>query len=177
MSTFGLIWNLKSPDRNKQFISNILRMSRIWEVYLWRKNIRNNSENCYIVGIVQSMMALILLKCCYQFGFLKLLAQQLCSEHFPTLPEVLIIWTGSGLTVKRKRCMLVQKGYYCSEWKVNNGKIEVIPLVVMPSSKLSIVNVEITIQVWGGGCSLRCFLYFTWIDEFQILCKFCVFQR
>ena len=31
--------------------------------------------------------------------------------------------------------------------KVNNGKIEVIPFVVKPSSKLSIVNVEITIQV------------------------------
>ena len=26
MSTFGLTWNLKSPDRNKQFISNIPRM-------------------------------------------------------------------------------------------------------------------------------------------------------
>ena len=25
MSTFGLTWNLKSPDRNKQFISNIPR--------------------------------------------------------------------------------------------------------------------------------------------------------
>ena len=33
------------------------------------------------------------------------------------------------------------------EWKVNNGKIEVIPFVVKPSSKLSTVNVEITIQV------------------------------
>ena len=28
-----------------------------------------------------------------------------------------------------------------------------------------------------GGCSLRCFLYFTWIDEFQILCKIYVFHR
>ena len=27
MSTFGLTWNLKSPDRNKQFISNIPRSS------------------------------------------------------------------------------------------------------------------------------------------------------
>ena len=26
MSTFGLTWNLKSPDRNKQFISNIPRI-------------------------------------------------------------------------------------------------------------------------------------------------------
>ena len=26
MSTFGLTWNLKSPDRSKQFISNIPRM-------------------------------------------------------------------------------------------------------------------------------------------------------
>ena len=63
------------------------------------------------------------------------------------------------------------------EWKVNNGEIEVIPFVVKSSSKLSIVNVEITIQVWGGGCSLPCFLYlkFTWIDELkktlQILCR------
>ena len=65
------------------------------------------------------------------------------------------------------------------EWKVDNGKIEVIPFVVKPSSKLSIVNVEISIQVWGGGCSLRSFLYFrfTWIDDFQILCKFCVFRN
>ena len=46
------------------------------------------------------------------------------------------------------------------EWKVNNGKIEVIPFVVKPSSKLSIVNVEITIQVCGGCCSLRCFPLF-----------------
>ena len=28
------------------------------------------------------------------------------------------------------------------EWKVNNGKIEVILFVIKPSSKLSIVNVE-----------------------------------
>ena len=31
-------------------------MSGIWEVFLWRaigKNIRNNSENCHIVGIDQ----------------------------------------------------------------------------------------------------------------------------
>ena len=54
-----------------------------------------------------------------------------------------------------------------------------VQTLVKPSSKLSSVNVEITIQVWGIGCSLSCFLYFkfTWIDEFQILCKFCVFQR
>ena len=46
--------------------------------------------------------------------------------------------------------------------------------VAKPSSKLSIVNVEIAIQVWGGGYSLRCFLNFkfTWIDEFQVLCNF-----
>ena len=49
--------------------------------------------------------------------------------------------------MKRKRRMLVQKGYYCSGMEFNNGKIEVIPFVVKPSSKLSIVNVEITIQV------------------------------
>ena len=60
-----------------------------------------------------------------------------------------------------------------------NRKNKIIPFVVKPSSKLSIVNVEITIQVFGGGCSLRCFLYFkfTWIDEFQIFCKLCIFQR
>ena len=39
------------------------------------------------------------------------------------------------------------EGISAQEWKVNNGKIEVIPFVVKPSSKLSIVNVEITIQV------------------------------
>ena len=49
--------------------------------------------------------------------------------------------------MKRKRRMLVQKGYIAQEWKVNNRKIEVIPFVVKPSSKLSIVNVEIKIQV------------------------------
>ena len=32
------------------------------------------------------------------------------------------------------------------EWKVNNRKIEVIPLVVKASSKLSTVNVEITMR-------------------------------
>ena len=31
------------------------------------------------------------------------------------------------------------------EWKVKNRKIEVIPFVAKPSSKFSIVNVEITI--------------------------------
>ena len=50
--------------------------------------------------------------------------------------------------MKRKRRMLVQKGYATAqEWKVINGKIEVILFVVKSSSKLSIVNVEITIQV------------------------------
>ena len=80
--------------------------------------------------------------------------------------------------MKRKRLMLVRRDINAQECKVNNGKTEV-PFVVKPSSKLSNVNVEITIQVRGGGCSLRCFLYFkfTGIDEFQILCKFCVFQR
>ena len=49
--------------------------------------------------------------------------------------------------MKRKRRMLVQKGYYYSGMKVNNEKIEVIPIVVKPSSKLSIVNAEETSQV------------------------------
>ena len=52
--------------------------------------------------------------------------------------------------MKRKRRMFVQKergNITAQEWKVNKGKIEVIPFVVQPSSKLSIVNVEITIQV------------------------------
>ena len=31
------------------------------------------------------------------------------------------------------------------EWKVNNGKFEVIPFVVKPNKKLSVANVEITI--------------------------------
>ena len=158
-------------------------MSGIWEVYLWRvtgKYIRNNSENCHIVGIDQIMMSHIeLLKCCCQFGFLKPLAQQLCSEHFPTLHEVLIIWTGSGTMDYLWNVNAVcRRDITAQEWEVNNGKIEVIPFVVKPS-KLSVVNVGITMQVWGGGCSLHCFLYFKfmWIDEFQILCKFCVFLR
>ena len=141
-------------------------MSGILEIYLWliAKNIRNNSGNCRIVGIDRIMMSPIeLLMCCTSLVFLIPLAQQPCSEHFPTLHEVLIIWTGSGITDKPWNVNAV---YWCrrditsQEWKVNNGKIEVIPLDVKPSSKLSIVNVEITIQVWGGGCSLRCFLYF-----------------
>ena len=42
------------------------------------------------IGIDQIMMSPIeLLKCCYQFGFLIPLAQNLCSEHFPMLNEVL----------------------------------------------------------------------------------------
>ena len=49
--------------------------------------------------------------------------------------------------MKPKRRILVQKGYTAQEWKVNNGKIEVIPFVVKLSSKLSIVSVEVTIQV------------------------------
>ena len=45
-----------------------------------------NSGNCHIVGTCQITMSPIeLLKCCYLFSFLIPLAQQLCSEHFPTL--------------------------------------------------------------------------------------------
>ena len=53
------------------------------------------------------------------------------------------------------------------------GKLK--PFVVKSSSKLSIVNVEIIIQVWGGGCSLRCFLYFkfTWIDNTKYSANLC----
>ena len=86
------------------------------------------------------MSPIELLKCCYQFGFLITLAQQLCSEHFPRLHEVLIIWTGSGIT---DLLWNVNAVYWCrrvitaEEWKANNGKIEVIPFVVKPSSKLS----------------------------------------
>ena len=47
----------------------------------------------------------------------------------------------------RKRRMLVQKGYSAQEWKVNNGKIEVTPFIVKPSSKLSTLNVDITNQI------------------------------
>ena len=142
-------------------------MSRICEVYLWRvigKNIRNNSGNYHIVGIDQIMMSPIeLLKCCYQFVFWIPLAQQFCSEYFPTLHEVLIIWTGSGIMDYMWTVNAVcwcRRDITAQEWKVNNRKIEDIPSVVKPSSKLSIVNVEITVQVWRGGCSLRCFLYF-----------------
>ena len=49
--------------------------------------------------------------------------------------------------MKRKRRMLGRRDITAQELKVNTGKIEVIPFVVKPSSKLSIVNVEITIQV------------------------------
>ena len=31
------------------------------------------------------------------------------------------------------------------KWKVNNGEIEVVPLVVKPSNRLSVVKIEITI--------------------------------
>ena len=43
--------------------------------------------------------------------------------------------------MKRKRRMLAQKNITAQEWKVNNGKIEVIPFFVKPSSKFFIVNV------------------------------------
>ena len=49
--------------------------------------------------------------------------------------------------MKHKRRMLVLKGYYCSGMESNSGKIEVIPFVVKSSSNLTIVNLEITIQV------------------------------
>ena len=45
--------------------------------------------------------------------------------------------------MKRKR----RKDITAQEWKVDNGKIEVISFVVKPSSNLSTVNVAITIQV------------------------------
>ena len=79
----------------------------------------------------------------------------------------------------RKRHKLSRRDITAQEWKVYIGKIEAIPFVIKPSSKPSIVNVEITIQVKVGGCSLHCFLYFrfTWIDALQILCKFGVSQR
>ena len=44
--------------------------------------------------------------------------------------------------------MLVQTGNIAAQKrKVNYGEVEVIPFVVKPSSELSIVNPEITIQV------------------------------
>ena len=58
-------------------------MSGILEVYLWLvigKNISNNSGNRHIVGSDQIMMST---------SQVLLLAQQPCSEHFPTLNEVL----------------------------------------------------------------------------------------
>ena len=62
------------------------------------------------------MYSIELLKCCYQFVYLIPLAQQLCSEHFPTLhgPDNLNRRWHNGVSVKRKRRMLVQKGYYWS---------------------------------------------------------------
>ena len=110
-------------------------MSGILEVYLWLvigKIIRNNSGNCHIVGIDQITMSPIeLLKCCYQFGFLISLAQQLYSEHFPThalwSPDNLNRLWNNGLTVIRKRVWWCRRDITAQEWKVNNGKIEVIP--------------------------------------------------
>ena len=92
------------------------------------------------------MSSIELLKCCYQFGFLIPLAQQRFSEHSPTLHSLdnLIRLWHNGLTVIRKRRM--RRDITAQEWKVNNGKIEVIPFVVKPRSKLSIVRVEIKIQ-------------------------------
>ena len=60
--------------------------------------------------------------------------------------------------MKRKCHMLAQKGYYYSGMESYNGKIEVIPFVEKPNSKLSIVNVEITIQELGGGCTVVSFI-------------------
>ena len=130
----------------------------------WQKH-QKQSGNCHIVGIDQIMMSPIeLLMSRYQFGFLIPLAQQACSEHFPTLHEVLIIWTGSGITFtwNVNAVRWCRRDITAQEWKVNNGKIEVIPFVVKPSSKLSIVNVEITIQVWRGGFFFICQRYRDW---------------
>ena len=58
-------------------------------LYIFEKACFRNGHN---VGIGQIIMSPIdLLKCCCQFGFLIPLAQQLCSEYFPTLHEVPII--------------------------------------------------------------------------------------
>ena len=143
-------------------------MSGILEVYLWLvigKNIRNNPGNCHIVGIDQIMMSpMELLKCYYQFSFLfwypcsKTL--QWALSHAPWSPDNLNRLWHNGLTVIRNAVCWCRRDITAQEWKADNGKIEVIPFVVEPSSKLSIVNVEITIQVWEGGCSLRCFLHF-----------------
>ena len=113
------------------------------------KNIRNDSGNCHIVGIDLDLIMMsprVLLKCCYQFGFLIPLARQPCSENFPALHEVLMIWTGSGITDLLWNVNAVRwcrRGITAQEWKVNIGKIEVIPFVVKPSSTLSIVNVNV----------------------------------
>ena len=49
--------------------------------------------------------------------------------------------------MEHKRVCWCRRNITAQEWNVNNGKIEVIPFVIKPRSKLSIVNVEITIQV------------------------------
>ena len=62
--------------------------------------------------------------------------------------------------MKRKRRMLCRRTIAAQKRKVNYGEVEVNPFVVKPSSELSIVNAEITIQVRSGGCSLWYFFYF-----------------
>ena len=71
------------------------------------------------------------------------------------------------------------RGNIAAQKKVNYGKVEVILFVTKPGSELSIVRIEITIQVWSGCCSLCCFFYlqFTWIDEIQILRILRIIQR
>ena len=96
-------------------------MSGTLEVYLWLvigKSIRNYSGNSHTVPADQIMMS-----------------------HR--------LWH-NRLTLKCKYRMLVQKGYFPSGMVlilVNKEKIEVIQFVLYPSSKLSIVIVDIKIQV------------------------------
>ena len=47
MSTFGLTWNLKSPDRNKQYFSNISRTCKSMIFYQYQKHY---PTKCFIIS-------------------------------------------------------------------------------------------------------------------------------
>ena len=143
------------------------------------KYIRNDSGNSHIVGIDKIMVSSIeLFKWCHQFGPLMSLAQQPSSEQFSAFlsPDTWNRLLHSRLTVKRRLRMHVLEGYYCSETESSKWKNWSHP--VCHKATLQAFHCQYTDNnpsMWQSP--LFPFFKFTWVDEFQILCKLCVFQR
>ena len=104
-----------------------------------------------------------LFKCWHQILYLIPLRQQSCCEQFASLEQVLILCAGSGITEELWNVNAVcccRGNIAAQKRKVNYGEVEVIPCVIKPTSELSIVRKQITIQVWRACCRLCCFFYF-----------------